>query len=130
MVGRVLLTLSFLLVSLVGNASSVVPDWKLDMKEGEQHYDQRQYLKAVACFERVRSNPAVSGSVDVELQLLRHLMYCYDALYNQNELINSILRLRKKARDCNNKAYESMSLFMGGKWLHYTGRRERGYSQC
>ena len=130
MVGRVLLTLSFLLVSLVGDASPVVPDWKLDMKEGEQHYDQRQYLKAVACFERVRSNPAVSDSADVELQLLRHLMYCYDALYNQNELINSILRLRKKARDSNNKAYESMSLFMGGKWLHYTGRRERGYSQC
>lgn len=108
----------------------MLPEWKLDMVEGNLNYDMRRFQKAVDFFERIRDNAIVYDSAKVELRLLRHLMYSYDALLEQDELTISMLRLRKRARECKNKAYEAMSLFMGGKWRHYTGQKESGYSQC
>lgn len=127
---RGLLTVSLLLVSLVGDARmnlpdsllsvmkaytyyitspdtaeailetvrerKLEPDWRIDYAEGDLNLYLRQYLKAKPLYQRVKDNPAIRDSVFMQLSAMKRLMECCDALYNEDELIEATVLLRKK----------------------------------
>ena len=161
---RGLLTVSLLLVSLVGDARmnlpdsllsvmkaytyyitspdtaeailetvrerKLEPDWRIDYAEGDLNLYLRQYLKAKPLYQRVKDNPAIRDSVFMQLSAMKRLMECCDALYNEDELIEATLLLRKKASAYGEKAFEAVTYFVSGKWHHYHGKKELGYSHC
>ena len=161
---RGLLTVSLLLVSLVGDARmnlpdsllsvmkaytyyitspdtaeailetvrerKLEPDWRIDYAEGDLNLYLRQYLKAKPLYQRVKDNPAIRDSVFMQLSAMKRLMEYCDALYNEDELIEATVLLRKKAAACGEKAFEAATYFVSGKWHHYHGKKDLGYSHC
>ena len=161
---RGILTVSFLLVSLIGDARMNLPDsllsvmkaytyyiispdtaeailetvrerklepeWRIDYAEGDLNYYLHQYLKAKPLYQRVKDNPAIRDSVFMQLSALKRLMECYDVLYIEDELIETTLLLRKKSVAYGEKAFEATTYFVSGKWHHYHGKKDLGYSHC
>ena len=57
-------------------------------------------------------------------------MECCDALYNEDELIEATLLLRRKSSAYGEQAFEATTYFISGKLHHYHGKKELGYSHC
>ena len=108
----------------------MAPEWQLDMAEGDVNYGMRRYLKALTFYQKIEDSGAVKDSTRVQLLLLKWQMDCYDALLDDDDLAESILRLRKKAQSCGDKAFEAMSYFMSGKWHHLHNMKDIGYRYC
>lgn len=106
------------------------PEWRVDFAEGNLNYNMRRYLKALPFYGRVKTDPAVSDSAYVQLLVLKRMADCYYALYNDDQLIETIVALGNKAKACGDKAFESMSIFLSGKSHHYHGHKDMGYSSC
>ena len=106
------------------------PAWRIDFAEGDLNYNMRRYLKALSFFERVKAEPSLRDSTHVQLLLYKRLMDCYDALNLNDQLIRTIYALRKMALARDDKAFESMAVFMSGKQHHYHGQIERGLASC
>ena len=102
----------------------------IDYAEGDLNFNMRQCLKALHYFEKVKNNPAVRDSNFVQMLVLKRMMECYDAIYDEDNMIETTLQLRKKAHAIGNKAFEAMTYFMSGKWHHRNGQKEIGYSSC
>lgn len=102
----------------------------IDYAEGDLNFNMRQCLKALPYFEKVKNNPAVRDSNFVQMLVLKRMMECYDAIYDEDNMIETTLQLRKKAHAIGNKAFEAMTYFMSGKWHHRNGQMEIGYSSC
>ena len=102
----------------------------IDFAEGDLNFYMRQYLKAKPLYQKVKENPAVRDSSFVQMMVLKRLMDCCDALYQEEELIENMYLLRKKAKAAGNKAFEAMTYFMSGKLHHYHGQKEKGYKAC
>lgn len=102
----------------------------IDYAEGDLNFNMRQCLKALPYFEKVKNNPAVRDSNFVQMLVLKRMMECYDAIYDEDNMIEITLQLRKKAHAIGNKAFEAMTYFMSGKWHHRNGQKEIGYSSC
>lgn len=106
------------------------PEWRVDFAEGDLNYNMRRFLKALPFYRRVKTDPAVSDSTQVQLRVLKRLADCYYALYNDDELVETIVALGNKAKACGDKAFVSMSIFLSGKSHHYHGHKDMGYSSC
>ena len=102
----------------------------IDYAEGDLNFHGRQYLKALPFYERVKNNPSVRDSNFVQMIVMKRLMECHDALYNEDQLIESTVQLRRKAQTNGDKAFEAMTYFISGKWHHHHGQKETGYSAC
>lgn len=105
-------------------------EWRIDFAEGDMNYGMRRFLKALTFYERVKEDRSVRDSTRVQLLLYKRMMDCYDALSLDDELIQTTIALRKRAKSTRDKAFESMTFFMSGKWHHYHGQIERGYATC
>ena len=106
------------------------PDWRIDYAEGDLNLYLRQYLKAKPLYQRVKDNPAIRDSVFMQLSALKRFMECCDALYNEDELIEATLLLRRKSSAYGEQAFEATTYFISGKLHHYHGKKELGYSHC
>ena len=108
----------------------MAPEWQLDMAEADVNYSMRRYLRALSLYKKIDESGVVKDSTHVQLLLLKWQMDCYDALLVDDDLAEAILRLRKKAKDCGDKAFEAMSYFMSGKWHHLHDKKDIGYRYC
>ena len=106
------------------------PVWRIDFAEGDLNYNRRRYLKALSFFERVKEEASLRDSSYVQMLLYKRLMDCYDALNLNDKLIRTIYALRKMALARDDKAFESMAVFMSGKQHHYHGQIDKGYASC
>ena len=106
------------------------PVWRIDFAEGDLNYNMRRYLKALSFFERVKEEASLRDSSYVQMLLYKRLMDCYDALNLSDKLIRTIYALRKMAMARDDKAFESMAVFMSGKQHHYHGQIDKGYASC
>ena len=86
----------------------MAPEWQLDMAEADVNYGMRRYLRALSIYQKIDESGVVKDSTHVQLLLLKWQMDCYVALLIDDDLAQSILRLRKKAKDCGDKAFEAM----------------------
>jgi AraC-like DNA-binding protein len=137
---KLVLTISFLLVSLVSVAGDSVldslreqkltPEWRHDMVEGDYHFVNRRYLDAASFYEKALTNEELSDSARLQLELLNRLTDCYDVLNNYDALVTSIYRLREKAEKAGVKAYKAKADFVTGKRAHLHGDKAEGYELC
>ena len=67
----------------------------IDYAEGDLNFNMRQCLKALPYFEKVKNNPAVRDSNFVQMLVLKRMMECYDAIYDEDNMIETTLQLRK-----------------------------------
>jgi AraC-like DNA-binding protein/tetratricopeptide (TPR) repeat protein len=137
---KLVLTISFLLVSLVSVAGDSVldslreqkqtPEWRHDMVEGDYHFVNRRYLDAASFYEKALTNEELSDSARLQLELLNRLTDCYDVLNDYEALATSIYRLREKAEKAGVKAYKAKADFVTGKRAHLHGDKAEGYELC
>jgi AraC-like DNA-binding protein/tetratricopeptide (TPR) repeat protein len=104
--------------------------WRIDFAQGDLNYSMRRFQTALSYYQRVKDERSVRDSTQVQLFLYKRMMDCYDALSLDDELIQTTIALRKRAKSTRDKAFESMTFFMSGKWHHYHGQIERGYETC
>ena len=108
----------------------LAPEWETDYAEGNLYFNQRRYLKAVSIYKKIDGRPEISDSINVQLLLLKRMMDCYDELLDSDQLVRTLLRLRKLAERNHDKAFEAMPQFTSGKWHHINGQKELGFTYC
>ena len=106
------------------------PEWRLDLAEGDMHYNARRYLTALTYYNKVDGREEISDSTHIQLIILKRMMDCYDELLDSDHLVRTLMRLRTLAERNHNKAFEAMTYFTSGKWHHINGQKELGYTYC
>ena len=106
------------------------PEWRLDLAEGDMHYNARRYLTALTYYNKVDGREEISDSTHIQLIILKRMMDCYDELLDSDHLVRTLMRLRNLAESNHNKAFEAMTQFTSGKWHHVNGQKELGYTYC
>ena len=106
------------------------PEWRLDLAEGDMHYNARCYLKALTYYNKVDGREEISDSTHIQLIILKRMMDCYDELLDSDHLVRTLMRLRNLAESNHNKAFEAMTYFTSGKWHHTNGQKKLGYTYC
>jgi AraC-like DNA-binding protein len=106
------------------------PEWRLDLAEGDMHYNARRYLKALTYYNKVDGREEISDSTHIQLIILKRMMDCYDELLDSDHLVRTLMRLRNLAERNHNKAFEAMTYFTSGKWHHTNGQKKLGYTYC
>ena len=107
-----------------------VPEWQLDVAEGDMHYNARRYLTALTYYNKVDGREEISDSTHIQLIILKRMMDCYDELLDSDHLVRTLMRLRNLAERNHNKAFEAMTYFTSGKWHHTNGQKKLGYTYC
>lgn len=107
-----------------------VPEWRLDLAEGDMHYNARRYLTALTYYNKVDGREEISDSTHIQLIILKRMMDCYDELLDSDHLVRTLMRLRNLAERNHNKAFEAMTYFTSGKWHHTNGQKKLGYTYC
>ena len=107
-----------------------VPEWRLDLAEGDMYYNTRRYLTALTYYNKVDGREEISDSIHIQLIILKRMMDCYDELLDSDHLVRTLMRLRTLAERNHNKAFEAMTYFTSGKWHHINGQKELGYTYC
>lgn len=107
-----------------------VPEWRLDLAEGDMYYNARRYLTALTYYNKVDGREEISDSTHIQLIFLKRMMDCYDELLDSDHLVRTLMRLRTLAERNHNKAFEAMTYFTSGKWHHINGQKELGYTYC
>ena len=107
-----------------------VPEWRLDLAEGDMHYNARRYLTALTYYNKVDGREEISDSTHIQLIILKRMMDCYDELLDSDHLVRTLMRLRNLAESNHNKAFEAMTYFTSGKWHHTNGQKKLGYTYC
>ena len=107
-----------------------VPEWQLDLAEGDMHYNARRYLTALTYYNKVDGREEISDSTHIQLIILKRMMDCYDELLDSDHLVRTLMRLRNLAERNHNKAFEAMTYFTSGKWHHTNGQKKLGYTYC
>lgn len=107
-----------------------VPEWRLDLAEGDMHYNARRYLTALTYYNKVDGREEISDSTHIQLIILKRMMDCYDELIDSDHLVRTLMRLRNLAERNHNKAFEAMTYFTSGKWHHTNGQKKLGYTYC
>ena len=111
-------------------AQKRAPEQYIDYAEADLNFNKRQFLKALPLYEKVKNNPAIRDSSFVQMLVLKRIMECCDALYDEDKMIETTIQLRKLAQKRGDKAFEAMTYFMSGKWHHRNGQKEIGYKSC
>ena len=106
------------------------PEWRLDLAEGDMHYNARRYLTALTYYNKVDGREEISDSTHIQLIILKRMMDCYDELLDCDHLVTTLMRLRNLAESNHNKAFEAMTYFTSGKWHHTNGQKKLGYTYC
>ena len=106
------------------------PEWRLDLAEGDMHYNARRYLTALTYYNKVDGREEISDSTHIQLIILKRMMDCYDELLDSDHLVRILMRLRNLAESNHDKAFEAMTYFTSGKWHHTNGQKKLGYTYC
>ena len=107
-----------------------VPEWRLDLAEGDMYYNARRYMTALTYYNKVDGREEISDSTHIQLIILKRMMDCYDELLDSDHLVRTLMRLRNLAESNHNKAFEAMTYFTSGKWHHTNGQKKLGYTYC
>ena len=54
------------------------PEWRLDLAEGDMHYNARRYLTALTYYNKVDGREEISDSTHIQLIILKRMMDSYD----------------------------------------------------
>lgn len=103
------------------------PAFKLDMAEGDLHFNNGKYHQALTFYSRALESDSVAHNDERTLKLLHRFISVYDALHNEQKKAQYIDKLLHKAREAGDPVMESIAQFNMGKMLYEQKDKERGY---
>lgn len=104
-----------------------LPDFKLDITEGDLYFNTGHYYQALKFYKRALENDSVRLDDNRLMEQIHRMISCYDCLHNEVKKAQYVDMLMKKAERCDNKEMQSVALFNMGKMLYYQGNKEKGY---
>ncbi len=104
-----------------------LPDFKLDITEGDLYFNTGHYYQALKFYKRVLENDSVRLDDNRLMEQIHRLISCYDCLHNEVKKAHYVDMLLKNAERCGNKEMRSVGLFNMGKMLYYQGNKDKGY---
>lgn len=104
---------------------SELPQWQLDITEGDLHFNNGKYRLALEFYERASE----SGQPDEEkqLDLIHRRISCYDAIHDDAAKTALCRELYDKAGAAGNAPLQSIALFNLGKTAYLQEDRQQGY---
>ena len=124
---RFILALLMCLSALTGIAADGLHQL---ISKGDQYGKARMFQHALTCYKKAYNDPSIKDSVHIKLMLLKNMMYIYDVMGREFDLIETTYQLHSLAEENDAPAYVAMSDFMRGKHIHYQGRYEESYALC
>ena len=108
------------------------PDWKLQMTEGDIYANVRMIKHALHAYQQALSSPVIADSAQVQMQLLKNLLYFYDIVGNEKEVLQTNYRLFDMANEYKSLPYKAIAQFMWCKRTFYTEFNEKfdSYKEC
>ncbi len=104
-----------------------LPDFKLDITEGDLYFNTGHYYQALKFYKRALENDSVRWDDNRLMEQIHRLISCYDCLHNEVKKAHYVDMLLKNAERCGNKEMRSVGLFNMGKMLYYQGNKDKGY---
>ncbi|MCD7925375.1 MAG: helix-turn-helix domain-containing protein [Bacteroides sp.] len=104
-----------------------LPDFKLDVTEGDLYFNTGQYYWALKFNKRALDNDSVRLDDNRTMEQIHRMISCYDCLHNETKKAQYVDMLMKKAEQCGNKEMQSVAMFNMGKMLYYQGNKDKGY---
>ena len=111
-------------------ARKTLPEWKLDLAEGNLCFSLCLFNKALAFYTRAYKSNAVQANDSLKMVVLTRLIEAYDIKFDEKDFPRYTHELYALAKRCNNVVYMAMALFMDGKRAHYQGDEQEGYKRC
>ena len=110
----------------------MAPAWKLKMVEGDLYSNTRQLHHAIKAYQQALSSPEIEDSAQVQLQLVRNLLFCYDIVGNEKEVLRMNYRLFELAQKHRCVSYTAIARFMWGKRTFYNEFHDNAdsYKDC
>ena len=104
---------------------SELPQWQLDITEGDLHFNNGKARLALEFYERASE----SGQPDEEkqLDLIHRRISCYDAIHDDAAKTALCRELYDKAGAAGNAPLQSIALFNLGKTAYLQEDRQQGY---
>ena len=122
---------------VAGMAATPLPDkhapaWRQQMAEGDRYKNARLMNHAIHAYQQALSSPEIADSVEVQLRLLRNLLYCYDVVGYEKQVLQMNYRLYNLATKHHSLPYEAIVRFMWGKRTFYSEANEGvdSYQKC
>ena len=111
-------------------ARKTLPEWKLDLAEGNLCFSLCLFNKALAFYTRAYKSNAVQANDSLKMVVLTRLIEAYDVKFDEKDFPRYTHELYALAKRCNNAVYMAMALFMDGKRAHYQGDEQEGFKRC
>lgn len=103
------------------------PHFKLDITEGDLFFNTGKHYQALKFYKRALDSDSVRTNDKLYMEQIHRMVSCYDCLYNEAKKVQYVEILLKKAKQCDDKAMQSVALFNMGKMLYYQGNKGNGY---
>lgn len=127
---RTIFSLFFSLTVTIGMAVSSMDAATSLMEKGDSCRNTYRFNKALSYYQEAYEELPESNHADIRLQLLERIMRTHDVLRHWKELSETSYQLYVLAKKNDDKARESMALFMRGKRLFMEGNRPEGFRTC
>lgn len=106
---------------------SGLPQWQLDITEGDLHFNNGKARLALEFYTRASSAKEVAADRERELDLIHRRISCYDALHDDAAKTALCRELYDKASAAGNAPLQSIALFNLGKTAYLQEDRQKGY---
>lgn len=111
-------------------ARKTLPNWKLDLAEGNLCFSQCLFNKALSHYMDAYRSEAVQSNDSLKMLTLTRLIETYDVKFDEKNLPRYTHELYDLAKSRKDTVYMAMALFMDGKRTHYQGNQEKGFARC
>ncbi|MGM9747637.1 MAG: AraC family transcriptional regulator, partial [Candidatus Cryptobacteroides sp.] len=105
---------------------SGLPQWQLDITEGDLHFNNGKWRLALEYYTRASSSPDLTKDKERSLELIHRQISCYDCLHDDAAKSDLCKELYKKANEMGNAPMQSIALFNLGKTTYLQENKESG----
>ena len=105
-----------------------LPDWQLDITEGDLHFNNGKARLALEFYTRASSAKEVAADKERELDLIHRRISCYDAIHDDAAKTALCQELYEKAGAAGNAPFQSIALFNLGKTAYLQEDKQQGYN--
>ena len=106
---------------------SGLPQWQLDITEGDLHFNNGKWRLALEFYTRASSSPNLAKDTERSLELIHRRISCYDCLHDDVAKSALCKELYDKASEIGNTPMQSIALFNLGKTTYLQENKESGY---
>lgn len=104
-----------------------LPNFRLDMVEGDLYFNTGSYYRALKYYKWALDSDSVQSDNSRVMEQIHRMISCYDCLHNEVRKAQYVEKLLKKAKECGDKAMQSVAMFNMGKMLYHQGNKDKGY---